>query len=266
MLISAIVWGLAASMKIFPGLLFVLFLARRKFGMLAVAIAATAAFSLLALAGIGPTIHEAAADSSKSAPFLQNNYILPDDTAGFDHALFQAVKHVIYVTEGFNKHRTAPLVISTLPANRKALTVYNIVIPLAAILLYWFRLRRLPLLNQFIAYIVLCVLLPYVSGDYTLVHMYIAWGAFLLFLLDDVATARVRIPAKAIRRILFSCAVIFVPLSYFLIVGSHNRTFAFGSQIKTAALIVILVTVLRFPMPSSLFGDLQLAAAEDGPA
>jgi Glycosyltransferase family 87 len=266
MLISAILWGLAASMKIFPGLLFVLFLARRRFGTFAVAIGATAAFSLLALAGIGPTIREAAADSSKSAPFVMNNYIILDDTAGFDHSLFEGIKHVIHVAEAFGKHRTAPLILSTLPANRIALRIYNIVIPLAALLLYWFRLRRLPLLNQFIAYIVLCVLLPYVSGDYTLVHMYIAWAAFLLFLLDDVATGRVRIPAKAIRVILFSCAVIFVPFSYLVITARANRTFASGAQVKTIFLIVILVTVCRVPMPSSLFGDLQLPDPGDAPA
>ncbi len=100
--------------------------------------------------------------------------------------------------------------------------------------------------------------MPYVSGDYTLVHVYIAWAAFLLFLLDDVATGRVRIPANAIRRILFSCAVIFVPLSYIAITGSTNRSFALGPQVKTIFLILILLTVCRVPMPSSLFGDLQL--------
>jgi hypothetical protein len=263
MLVSAILWSLAASMKIFPGLLFVLFLARRKFGTFVVAIAATAAFSLLALGGIGPTIHQAALESSKSAAFLTGNYIVQHDNAGFDHSLFQGIKHGIYVAEAFQKHPTAPLVIRTLPANRIALRVYSIVIPLAALLLYWFRLRRLPLLNQFIAYIVLCVLLPYVSGEYTLVHMYTAWAAFLLFLLDDVATGRVRIPAKAIRVILFSCAVIFVPLSYIAITGSANRTFALGPQVKTIFLILILLTVCRVPMPSSLFGDLQLPAPSD---
>ncbi|HEX3968646.1 MAG TPA: glycosyltransferase family 87 protein, partial [Edaphobacter sp.] len=170
--VAAIVWGLAASMKLFPGLLFVLFLARRRFGAFAVGIAATATFSLLALAGIGPTIHQASLDSSKSATFLIEKYIIPDDTSGFDHSLFEGIKHVIHVAAAFHGNRTVPLIVSTMPANRKALSVYNIVIPLAAILLYWFRLRRLPLLNQFIAYIVLCVLLPYVSGDYTLVHMY----------------------------------------------------------------------------------------------
>ena len=266
MLISAIVWGLAASMKVFPGLLFVLFLARRRFGTFAVAIAATVAFSVLALAGIGPTIRQAAAESSKSAAFLMNSYIIPDDNVGFDHSLFEGIKHVIYVAEAFDKQRTTPLIISTLPANRIALRVYNIVIPLAALLLYWFHLRRLPLLNQFIAYIILCVSLPYVSGDYTLVHMYIAWAAFLLFLLDDVATGRVRIPAKAIRRILFSCAGVFVPLSYLAITGSANRTFSFGAQVKTVFLFLIFLTVCRVPMPSSLFGDLRIPAAEDAAA
>jgi hypothetical protein len=264
MLISAILWSLAASMKIFPGLLFVLFLARRKFGTFVVALAATAAFSLLALAGIGPTIHQAAAEGSKSAGLLMDNYIIQHDNGVFDHSLFQAIKHGIYAAEKVQKHPTSvPLVIRTLPANRIALRVYNIVIPLAALLLYWFRLRRLPLLNQFIAYIVLCVLLPYTSGEYTLVHMYTAWAAFLLFLLDDVATGRIRIPAKAIRVILFSCAVIFVPLSYLVITGSDNRTFASGPQVKTIFLFLILLTVCRVPMPSSLFGDLQLATSDD---
>lgn len=258
MLLSAILWSLAASMKIFPGLLFVLFLARRKVGTFVVAIAATAAFSLLALAGIGPTIRQAAADSSKIAPFVMNNYIIQHDNSGFDHSLFQTIKHGIYAAEAFQKHPTAPLIVRTQPANRIALRVYNIVIPLAALLLYWFRLRRLPLLNQFISYIVLCVLLPYVSGEYTLVHIYTAWAAFLLFLLDDVATGRVRIPARAIHVMLFSCAVIFVPLSYLVITGSANRTFASGPQVKTIFLSLILLIVCRVPMPSSLFGDLQL--------
>jgi hypothetical protein len=263
MLPSAILWSLAASMKIFPGLLFMLFIARRKFGTFVVAIASTIAFSLLALAGIGPTIHQAAAESSKSATFLMDKYIVQHDNAGFDHSLFQAVKHAIYAEASTHKGRTVPLIISTVPANRKALRIYNIVIPLAAVLLYWFRLRHLPLLNQFIAYIVLCVLLPYVSGEYTLVHMYIAWAAFLLFLLNDVATARVQIPARAIHAILFSCAVIFVPLSYLVISDGPNRNFASGPQVKTVFLLVILLTVLRVPMPSSLFGDLQLPAPSD---
>jgi Glycosyltransferase family 87 len=258
MLPSAILWSIAASIKIFPGLLFMLFIARRKFGTFVVAIASTLAISLLALAGIGPTIHQAAMESSKSATFLMDKFITGREGTGFDHSLFQATKQLIYVGAWTYASGNKGVVPDTRQANERALRLYNIVIPLAAIVLYWFRLRRLPLLNQFIAYIILCVLLPYVSGDYTLAHVYIAWAAFLLFLLSDVATGKVRIPARSIHVILFSCAVAFVPLSYLEVTRSPNPTFACGAQVKTIFLIVILLTVLRVPMPSSLFGDLQL--------
>ena len=253
MLASAILLGIAAAMKIFPGLLFVLFLARRKYGIFALAIATTAAMSVLALAGIGPTIRQAIRDSSRSAPFLMNNYILVRNYPQFDHSVFQAAKSVIdpylYTYEKEPEQDRQAFV--------RALRLYNILIPLGAVLLYWFRLRRLPLLNQFMAYLLLCVLLPYVSGDYTLVHTYLAWGAFLLFLLADVAPGQVKIPARAIYIILFSFAVVFVPLTYLEFGNKAGHVFSFGGQIKTIFLLIILWTVLKVPMPSSLFGDLQ---------
>jgi hypothetical protein len=109
------------------------------------------------------------------------------------------------------------------------------------------------------AYVVLCVLLPYVSGEYTLVHLYLVWGAFLLFLLTDVAKGHVKVPASAIHLIMLSCAVIFVPLAYL----KAGHSFSFGGQVKTVFLLLILVTVCRVPMPSSLFGDLKLSTSGD---
>ena len=100
--------------------------------------------------------------------------------------------------------------------------------------------------------------MPYVSGDYTLVHVYIAWAAFLLFLLDDVATGRVRIPANAIRSDFILVRGDLRAALLLAITGSTNRSFALGPQVKTIFLILILLTVCRVPMPSSLFGDLQL--------
>jgi hypothetical protein len=126
------------------------------------------------------------------------------------------------------------------------------------ILLHWFRLRHLPLLNQFMAYMVLGIVLPYVSFEYTLIHMYVVWGAFLLFLLSDVASGRISIPARAIHAILFSCAVIFVPLTYLTFGNNPAHMFEFGGHVKLVCLAIILWTVLRTPMPSSLFGDLHV--------
>ena len=253
MLASAILWSMAASMKIFPGLLFVLFVARRKYGMFVIAIVSTAVLSVLALAGVGPSVRQAALDSAKGAPFVINNYILARTDPQFDHSLFQAIKQVIHGYRYTARNDPAP----DRPAFQRALRIYNILIPLGAVVLYWFRLRRMPLLNQFMAYLLLCVLLPYVSGDYTLVHVYLVWGAFLLFLFSDVATARVKIPAAAIYTVLFSCAVIFVPLTYLEISHTAGHRFSFGGQVKTVFLLLVLGTVLKVPMPSSLFGDLE---------
>ena len=86
------------------------------------------------------------------------------------------------------------------------------------------------------------------------------WAAFLLFLLEDVARVRVTIAPAAIYMIMVSCAVISVPLNYFGVPIGAGQVVAFGGQIKTVFLLLILITAIRFPMPSSLFGDLRTPA------
>jgi hypothetical protein len=112
----------------------------------------------------------------------------------------------------------------------------------------------MPLLNQLMAYLAMCILFPYVSGEYTLTYVYLIWGAFLLFLLEDVATARVQIPATSIYMILISCACLVGPLFYI----QHNGHLGYSGPIKALILLILLGTVLREPMPSSLFADLPL--------
>jgi hypothetical protein len=241
-LTAALLLGRATSMKIFPGLLFLLFLAKRKYGAFALAIAATALFSIASLAGVGPSIRQTAADSSKSAQFLKDTYINVRTVMQFDHSLFGAVKQVIYLYHHRDLSQLKAAITNTLP-------FYSILIPLALVLLYLIRICHLPVLNQLASYLVLCVLLPYVSYEYTPVYIYLVWGTFLLFLLTDVVSGRVQISNKAINAIMVSCAVILAPLSYIV----FGRSFGLGDHIKTVFLIVVLWTVLRVPMPSSLF-------------
>jgi hypothetical protein len=201
-LISAISWAIAASMKITPGVLCLMFIAKRKYSMFALAVAATAAFSVLSFAAVGPKLRQAASDNSKSASFLRNEFILVRQGGQFDESLFGATKQLasLYDYARRKDERHFPKI---LPRMETALRIYNILIPIGAVLLYWFSLRHLPLLNQFMAYIILGILLPQISYEYKLVHMYLVWGAFLLFLLTDVVAERVMIPAKAIHAILF---------------------------------------------------------------
>jgi hypothetical protein len=244
---SAILWAVAASMKIFPCLLFAMFLARRKYRAFGFAIGATATFTLLALAGVGPTIRQAASNSSRSTSWLLNNYILIRYLLQFDHSLFSAIKQSIHVyVEKFGGNEGQ--------ATLQAMHIYSIVVPLGTALLWWFRLRRMPLLNQFMAYLTMCILLPYVSNEYTLIYVYLIWGAFLLFLLEDVATGKVAVPATAIHIILVTCGCLFAPLGYL----KRPSGLELGGPIKALVLLTLLVTVLLVPMPSSLFADLTL--------
>ena len=79
------------------------------------------------------------------------------------------------------------------------------------------------------------------------------------------SSGQVAVSPPSINIMLLSCAVIFAPLSY-LRVTHGVSVLAFGGQIKLVFLLLILATVCRVPMPSSLFGDLQLPAAEDATA
>lgn len=250
-LLASVLWALAASMKIFPAILFLLFLARRRYWMFAAAVGFAVLFSVLALAGVGPSVHQAALASSKNAPFMINNYILIRNLPQFDHSFFSAIKQAAQLFldlsgRGPKAHE----------AFKVAVQIYNVAALFGFLLLYWFRLRKLPQLNQFMAYMLLAILLPYISNEYTLVYVFLVLAAFLIFLLQDFATGRVALPARTVGDILFSCAIVFVPLTYFGIPTGTEHVIMVGAQIKTVFLLIILFAVIRHPMPSSLFGDL----------
>ena len=48
-------------------------------------------------------------------------------------------------------------------------------IAVGALLIYFGRIIRLPRINQIVILLTLSILLPPVSGDYTLVHLYPGW-------------------------------------------------------------------------------------------
>ena len=66
--------------------------------------------------------------------------------------------------------------------------------------------------------------------------------------------------------IFISCAVLFAPLSYLMVEPKPRHLFGIGGQIKMVFLLAILWTVIKHPMPSSLFGDLQFPAPRDANA
>jgi hypothetical protein len=252
---SAIVLALAASMKIFPALLFLLFIAKKKYAVFAVASLTVVVVTVLSLAGVGPTLKQAVLDSSLSGGMLTANYIVgfrPWEI-GWDHSIMAGVKQALYILSRLRHvtHDPKDLWIQV-PGVQRAVAVYGILAPLSFAILYWRRLFALPILNQLIAFLLLSVLLPFVSNEYTLVHVYIAWGAFLIYLYQDVRNGRVRLRKWMVAATLICFAIIFSPQSYW--VFGYSDTL--GGQIKMTAMLALLGLVLIFPMPSSGLGDL----------
>ena len=92
----------------------------------------------------------------------------------YDHSLFAIVKQLLHVPYGMD---TAALNSKI----RAAALPYSLLAISGCFALYWFRIRKLPLLNQAIALIIVSITLPYMSLEYTLIHVYFAWALFILF-------------------------------------------------------------------------------------
>jgi O-antigen ligase len=130
--------------------------------------------------------------------------------------------------------------------------VYSFFAVIGFLVLYLVKLRRMPVLNQVLALTTLSILLPFVSFEYTLVHLIVPFILLLIFLVTDIASGVVPLKRSEILALLIPFAILFAPLS-FLIFFSVG----FGAQIKALVLVHLVILCLRIPLPSSLFGDLD---------
>ena len=89
---SAILIGLAASLKLYPFILLGLFLPRRKYGGFLLGIATFAAVTVLSLYFVGPTISAAAHWDAEQIDAFSKYYVGDVWALGYDHSLFGLVK------------------------------------------------------------------------------------------------------------------------------------------------------------------------------
>ena len=248
---AALLFALAGSMKIYPLIFLLLFIPRRQYKAAAVGALAVCAFSGLAIWGIGPDIHETLHAISHNASLVKNAYFVhmnPGEIR-FDHSIFGDSRQLI----DLYLHARYFIGPSNFPTYEALTRFYGIVAPLAFVILYVVRLRHLPLLNQFMGLTLCSILLPYMSGEYTLVHVYLIWATFLWFLLTDVKAGFSGLSSRRINLMMSSFAVVIASLS-FLVVKTNS---GFSGQIKSLVLVFLLALIMQTPMPSSLFGDLH---------
>jgi hypothetical protein len=252
---SAILFGVAAGMKIFPAALLLIFWKRRRYRYFPVGVASAIVCNIAGLAIAGPSIPKAFGHVLAGMDFFRHFEILTHrpDQIGFEHSLFSCIKQILHLALHSSQRTDELLPAMCLPYLAVTATIFAG--------LYIFSIRKLPVLNRIFALTACSISLPFVSYDYTLVHMYIPFAAFLIYLTTDVAAGRAVLPLRRALAFLIPCAVLFAPLSWMLFQGSGC-----GGQIKALALAALTAAAVKIPLPSSLFGDLRRGNARPAAA
>ena len=174
---AAILFGIAAAIKLYPIILLGLFLkptvnrSRQDLFAFATGIFTAVLATAAAIAYTGPTFSIAARGFFHGVDRFQGHYVdtVSQIEIAFDHCLFSPFKYLAYT------HHISPAPLRS--------TYYLCAATLATIL--FLRVRNLPFLNRIVFLVAAMVCLPPVSFTYTLVHLYLP----MLLLLGALITS-----------------------------------------------------------------------------
>ena len=224
---AAVLWGLAAAMKLFPVVLLLLLLPRRRIRAFAVGVGVFVTATVLSLWWLGPTMGIAWRGS------LQNVF-------------------------GYQSVRVSEWSLRELAANHSAMTLVKLAakltgMPLArltlpyyfcgALVLVWAffgRLWRMPMANQLLAVSVFMVMFPPVSYFHALVHLY---APLLVLLFVAIRAGQAGIHVRGLKL----TVMLFVPLLASWTLLTIPRVFIFDGMVQAALLVAIFGCAMKFP-------------------
>ena len=231
-ILAAILFGIAAAVKLYPILLLGLFLKRKKdlpaflIGLLTAVVTMYAA-----VAYAGPSVAIAANGFFRGVDRFQDHYVdtVSKVEVAFDHSLFSPIKYFTYT------NHTSPAPWTTL---------YYVTAGAFALLLF-LRVRTLPFLNRVVFLVAAMVSLPPVSFTYTLVHLYVP----TLLLLAALATFRTRPPATAIAALMLLLFLMLPIMSLSILTPLPT------GPIQSCALFILLILTVLTPWPEAAIAD-----------
>jgi hypothetical protein len=253
---AAVLIGLAAAVKPFPILFLLLLVSRRKYKEAMLGAATFGVAVLGALIFLGPNPWKAYQDLKPGVAIYTERYITnlaPVEEARFEHSLLDGMKSAALTVKMRGIHpNDAIMTVDMLrqPAGgwrqaRALAHLYPYVICVGLALLF-VVFRKQPLLNQLTALGAAVTLFPPSAADYTLLHLYVPFGALLVFLVREVATGKATMRRGSLVAFATVYALLFSP-------GSLLRIYA-GDE-KLLLLLALLVITARTPMRSAYFGD-----------
>ncbi|AFL88175.1 Protein of unknown function (DUF2029) [Terriglobus roseus DSM 18391] len=232
---GAVLLGVAISFKLFPIFLLGLFVANRKYLATLVSVSSAGVATVLSYLALGPTLGEARRGIASGLLFFQQQYVLSfhQYEAEFDHSLFLPVKMVAIAL-----HHFFP---ASLPAGLASYASgYLAIATLLCLVLFFWRIVKMPLPNQIIILVVLSVLVPPLSSDYTLVHLYAGWAVLTLCVVSSN-----RLDDRAMKGGLLAMALFGALMAPESFLYAHH--FGFSGLAKMLMLLTLAATAAIFP-------------------
>jgi hypothetical protein len=233
--VAGIFWGLAAACKLFPVVLLILLLPRRKFRAFAIGLLVFVAASALSTLYLGPTMAVA--------------------WNGSLHNVF-----------GYQQLRAAELSIRELHANHSSFLLVKFVAAMAGIpaltlvkpyyvcggllfaAIFFGRLRRMPVANQLLGVSIFMLTLPTISYFHTLVNLY-APLLMLFFVAIRADRAGVKVAGLSMTILLF------VPLFASFQLFTFPSVFLFCGMVQAFLLLFLFLCAVQYPFAEPAEGE-----------
>jgi hypothetical protein len=145
-------------------------------------------------------------------------------TSGFDHALWSLLKTSL-------PHLPPPAQLNHL------LTIYLATAAIAGVAVFFLRIVKLPLVNQIVCLSIACLLLPPISYDYTLVHLYPPFA-----LITFIALQQRDHPSRPLQAALALFAFLLSFQEEFI-----WHTWRLGGPLKAIALLALFILSATYP-------------------
>lgn len=241
--LGATLIAMAASLKLFPLILLALLLSKRRYKEFAYGCVLTPVLILASLALLGPNISSAQFHIMEGMRFLKVNFIIERRAINFNfsHALFNPIKFaVLWIDRQLHSGGSIGPVRHELAVADAALRIYTVLTAIVGTTLYFWRIRKLPMLNQVICLTVAAVTLTPFSSDYTLIHTLIPFTLLCFYAVEAWQQQR------TVRGLdlCFACFCFILAWMTFFTWG-----YVYNDFVRTLALLVLLGTAIRVPFP-----------------
>ncbi len=181
---------------------------------------------------LGPTTYVALAECSRGTSLFIAEYGKRYWQIGYDHSAFSFFKMIT-----FHYH----------PNLNVSLNIYLVLISVMCCVLYFLRIRKMPAINQILTLLIIAVTIPPVSYDYTLIELYIGFGIYSIYVLDQALKHKTPTAANWVM-LLFAMA--FTPQSYVI-----WHSVRYGAQVRFLALVCLLYLFLKFPLEEGTISE-----------